>query len=128
MPACRCSLKEILQETLTRHRVRLTDAGERFSVPVWRGWWPRRVSEGFPLADFHAPKMWRKNVSLMSRIDVAAALQKLAGKPVLPRRKEEWLCVHIAARQVQDVDPETISADGRRSAGELHPALYQSAI
>lgn len=34
----------------------------------------------------------------------------MAGKPFSPA-EEEWLCVHIAARQVQDVDPETISAD-----------------
>ncbi|MBO2025317.1 hypothetical protein J4733_00780 [Klebsiella pneumoniae] len=30
-------LEPVLQETLTRHHIRLTDAGERFCLPVWRG-------------------------------------------------------------------------------------------
>lgn len=42
--------------------------------------------------------------------ELTGELQRLAGKPLSPA-EEEWLCVHIAARQVQDVDPETISAD-----------------
>ena len=37
-------------------------------------------------------------------------MQQLAGKLLAPA-EEEWLCVHLAARQVQDVDPGTISAD-----------------
>ena len=100
-------LEEILQETLTRHRVRLTDAGERF-LCLYGAVVARRVSEGFPLADFSAEDV-AQNVRDVAH-DVAAALQKLAGKPFSPA-EEEWLCVHIAARQVQDVDPETISAD-----------------
>ena len=42
--------------------------------------------------------------------DLAGELQRLAEKTFSPA-EEEWLCVHLAARQVQDVDPETISAD-----------------
>ncbi|WP_131079556.1 BglG family transcription antiterminator [Klebsiella pneumoniae] len=63
-------LEPVLQETLTRHHIRLTDAAR----------------------------------------ELTGELQRLAGKPLSPA-EEEWLCVHIAARQVQDVDPETISAD-----------------
>ena len=100
-------LEEILQETLTRHRVRLTDAGERF-LCLYGAVVARRVSEGFPLADFSAEDV-AQNVRDVAH-DVAVALQKLAGKP-FSAAEEEWLCVHIAARQVQDVDPETISAD-----------------
>ncbi|MCX2869012.1 PRD domain-containing protein [Kluyvera cryocrescens] len=100
-------LEEILQETLTRHRVRLTDAGERF-LCLYGAVVARRVSEGFPLADFSAEDV-AQNVRDVAH-DVAAALQKLARKP-FSAAEEEWLCVHIAARQVQDVDPETISAD-----------------
>ncbi len=68
----------------------------------------RRVSEGYPLADFSAEDV-AQNVRDAAR-DLAGELQRLAGKPFSPA-EEEWLCVHLAARQVQDVDPETISAD-----------------
>ncbi|VEC96728.1 Putative BglB-family transcriptional antiterminator [Klebsiella variicola] len=68
----------------------------------------RRVSEGYPLADFNAEDV-AQNVRDAAR-DLAGELQRLAGKPFSPA-EEEWLCVHLAARQVQDVDPETISAD-----------------
>ena len=99
-------LAGVLQETLTRHHVRLTDAGERFilygAVAV------RRVSEGYPLADFSAEDVGQ-NVRDAAR-ELANTMQQLAGKLLAPA-EEEWLCVHLAARQVQDVDPGTISAD-----------------
>ncbi|MCV5744337.1 transcription antiterminator BglG, partial [Escherichia coli] len=96
-----------LQETLTRHHIRLTDAGERF-VCLYGAVVVRRVSEGYPLADFSAEDV-AQNVRDAAR-ELTGELQRLAGKPLSPA-EEEWLCVHIAARQVQDVDPETISAD-----------------
>ncbi|MBZ4236546.1 hypothetical protein LAM40_23945, partial [Mycobacterium tuberculosis] len=65
-------------------------------------------SEGYPLADFSAEDVAQK-VRDAARA-LTGELQRLAGKPLSPA-EEEWLCVHIAARQVQDVDPETISAD-----------------
>lgn len=46
-------LEPVLQETLTRHHIRLTDAGERF-VCLYGAVVVRRVSEGYPLADFSA--------------------------------------------------------------------------
>lgn len=100
-------LEPLLQETLTRHHIRLTDVGERF-ICVYGAVVVRRVSEGYPLADFSAEDV-AQNVRDAAR-DLAGELQRLAGKPFSPA-EEEWLCVHIAARQVQDVDPETISAD-----------------
>jgi len=96
-----------LQDILTRHQVRLTDAGERF-ICLYGAVVTRRVSEGFPLVDFHAEDV-AQNVRDVAH-DVAGELQRLAGKP-FSAAEEEWLCVHIAARQVQDVDPGTISAD-----------------
>lgn len=100
-------LEPVLQETLTRHHIRLTDVGERF-ICLYGAVVVRRVSEGYPLADFSVEDV-AQNVRDAAR-DLAGELQRLAGKPFSPA-EEEWLCVHIAARQVQDVDPETISAD-----------------
>ncbi|HDU4536832.1 TPA: BglG family transcription antiterminator [Klebsiella aerogenes] len=100
-------LEPVLQETLTRHHIRLTDVGERF-ICLYGAVVVRRVSEGYPLADFSAEDV-AQNVRDAAR-DLAGELQRLAGKP-FSTAEEEWLCVHIAARQVQDVDPETISAD-----------------
>lgn len=100
-------LAGVLQETLTRHHVRLTDSGERF-VCLYGAVAVRRVSEGYPLADFSAEDV-AQNVRDAAR-ELASTLQQLAGKP-LAAAEEEWLCVHLAARQVQDVDPGTISAD-----------------
>ncbi|EOI5836291.1 transcription antiterminator [Klebsiella aerogenes] len=104
-------LEPVLQETLTRHHIRLTDVGERF-ICLYGAVVVRRVSEGYPLADFSAEDV-AQNVRDAAR-DLAGELQRLAGKPFSPA-EEEWLCVHIAARQVQDVDPETISADDDES-------------
>ncbi len=39
------------RETLTRHHIRLTDVGERF-ICLYGAVVVRRVSEGYPLADF----------------------------------------------------------------------------
>ncbi|HDT4877881.1 TPA: BglG family transcription antiterminator [Klebsiella michiganensis] len=100
-------LAGVLQETLTRHHVRLTDAGERF-ICLYGAVAVRRVSEGYPLADFSAEDV-AQNLRDAAR-ELANTMQQLAGKLLAPA-EEEWLCVHLAARQVQDVDPGTISAD-----------------
>ncbi|WP_333012844.1 BglG family transcription antiterminator [Kluyvera sichuanensis] len=100
-------LEAVLEETLVRHHVRLTDVGERF-ICLYGAVVARRVSDGYPLPDFSAEEV-AQNVRDVAH-DVASALQKLTGKP-FSQAEEAWLCVHLAARQVQDVDPETISAD-----------------
>ncbi|MVT05702.1 transcription antiterminator BglG [Enterobacter sp. 10-1] len=96
-----------LQEILTRHHVRLTDEGERF-IRLYSTVVVRRASEGYPLAEFSAEDV-AQNVRDAAR-ELVGMLQQLAGK-ALSAAEEEWLCVHLAARQVQDVDPGTISAD-----------------
>ncbi|KFC07192.1 putative BglB family transcriptional antiterminator [Trabulsiella guamensis ATCC 49490] len=100
-------LAEVLEEAFARHHVRLTAEGERF-VRIYCAVAVRRISEGYPLSEFSAEDV-AQNVRDAAQ-DIAASLQQLAGKALSPA-EEEWLCVHIAARQVQDVDPETISAD-----------------
>jgi hypothetical protein len=52
MRMCRSSWPP-LQETLTRHHMRLTDEGERF-IRLYGAVTVRRVSEGYPLAEFSA--------------------------------------------------------------------------
>ncbi|STQ14547.1 PTS modulated transcriptional regulator MtlR family protein [Enterobacter cloacae] len=42
--------------------------------------------------------------------DIAVTIQQLAGKALSPS-EESWLCVHIAARQIQDIAPSAINAD-----------------
>ena len=37
-------------------------------------------------------------------------IQQLAGKALSPS-EESWLCVHIAARQIQEIAPSAINAD-----------------
>ncbi|XXD06993.1 BglG family transcription antiterminator [Klebsiella sp. R445] len=97
----------LLQEILTRHQVRLTDEGERF-IRLYSAVVVHRVSQGYPLAEFSAEDV-AQNVRDAAR-ELAAVLQQQAGK-TLSLAEEEWLCVHLAARQVQEVDPGTISAD-----------------
>ena len=53
-------LAGVLQETLTRHHVRLTDAGERF-ICLYGAVAVRRVSEGYPIL---APRMSRKTYAM----------------------------------------------------------------
>lgn len=68
----------------------------------------RRISEGFPLPEFVADDV-DDNVREAAR-GIAALLQTLCGKP-LSEAEENWLRVHIAARQVQELEPSAISAD-----------------
>lgn len=68
----------------------------------------RRISEGYPLPEFHAEDV-EENVREAAK-DIAVAIQELAGKALSPS-EESWLCVHIAARQIQEIAPSAINAD-----------------
>jgi hypothetical protein len=74
---------------LTRHHIRLTDEGERF-ICLYGAVTVRRVSEGYPLADFSAEDV-AQNVRDAAR-DLAR-LQQLAGKPSLRRKKSGCACI-----------------------------------
>jgi len=100
-------LTAVLQEVFSRWHIRLTDEGELF-VRLYCAVAVRRVSEGYPLPEFTADDV-EENVRHAAR-DLAAAIQKLAGK-TLAASEENWLRVHIAARQVQDIAPSQINAD-----------------
>ncbi len=66
----------------------------------------RRVSEGYPLAEFSAEDVAQ---NVRDARELTASCSGWPGNLYRPPKKSG--CVHIAARQVQDVDPETISAD-----------------
>ncbi len=100
-------LATVLQEVFSRWHIRLTDEGELF-VRLYCAVAVRRISEGYPLPEFTADDV-EENVRHAAR-DLAAAIQQLAGKTLAPS-EENWLRVHIAARQVQDIAPSQINAD-----------------
>ncbi|HKS35106.1 MAG TPA: PRD domain-containing protein [Enterobacteriaceae bacterium] len=100
-------LARVLHDIFTRFAIRLTDEGERF-IRLYCAVSVRRISEGYPLADFSADDV-DERVRDAAR-EVVQVLQQLAGKP-LSSSEESWLQVHIAARQVQDAAPSAINAD-----------------
>ncbi|MGL4427366.1 MAG: BglG family transcription antiterminator [Silvania sp.] len=100
-------LVRVLHETCTRHQIRLTDEGELF-LRLYCAVSVRRISEGYPLPEFSAEEV-ADNVRDAAR-DIASAIAQLADKALSPS-EENWLCVHIAARQVQEISPSAINAD-----------------
>ena len=100
-------LVAVLHDTLTRHHIRLTDEGELF-VRLYCAVSVRRISEGYPLPEFSAEDV-EENVRDAAK-DIAAAIALLADKALAPS-EENWLCVHLAARQIQDIAPSAINAD-----------------
>jgi transcriptional antiterminator len=97
----------IVHDCFSRYRIRMTDEGEQF-ICLYCAVAVRRIREGYPLSGFSADDV-DDNVRDAAR-DIAHALQSLAGKP-LSASEENWLRVHIAARQIQEVAPSAISAD-----------------
>ena len=100
-------LSALLQETFSRWHIRLTDEGELF-VRLYCAVAVRRISEGFPLSEFTADDV--SDDVRHAAHDIAAAVQRLSGK-TLAASEENWLRVHIAARQVQEIAPSQINAD-----------------
>lgn len=97
----------VLHDALTRHHIRLTDEGELF-LRLYCAVSVRRISEGYPLPEFHAEDV-AENVREAAK-DIAVTIQQLADKALSPS-EESWLCVHIAARQIQEIAPSAINAD-----------------
>ncbi|HHL2823438.1 TPA: transcription antiterminator, partial [Citrobacter murliniae] len=87
--------------------ISLTDEGELF-LRLYCAVAVRRISEGYPLPEFAAEEV-EHAVCLATR-EIAAVLHQLADKP-LSVFEENWLKVHIAARQVQEIAPSAINAD-----------------
>ncbi|QFH68731.1 PRD domain-containing protein [Enterobacter sp. E76] len=100
-------LQPILQEIFSRFHIRLTDEGELF-LRLYCAVAVRRIGEGYPLSEFTGEEV-AEPVCHAAR-ELAGVLQWLAEKP-LSAFEENWLKVHIAARQVQEIAPSTINAD-----------------
>ncbi|WP_312953276.1 PRD domain-containing protein [Superficieibacter sp.] len=100
-------LAGLLDACFSRYRIRLTDEGELF-LRLYCAVAVRRISEGYPLPEFTVEEV-AENVREAAR-DIAVALEDMAGKPLSPP-EENWLRVHIAARQVQEIAPSAINAD-----------------
>lgn len=100
-------LQPLLEEIFNRFHIRLTDEGELF-LRLYCAVAVRRISEGYPLSEFTTEEV-EENVCLAAR-EIAAVVQHLANHP-LSVSEENWLKVHIAARQVQEIAPSAINAD-----------------
>lgn len=100
-------LARVLPEIFSRWHIRLTDEGERF-VRLYCAVAVRRVSEGYPLSEFSADDVDEKVVQAAHAI--AMVIEEMAGK-TLAASEENWLRVHIVARQVQEIAPSHINAD-----------------
>nr|WP_270104548.1 PRD domain-containing protein [Atlantibacter hermannii] len=100
-------LQPILRDIFSRFHIRLTDEGELF-LRLYCAVAVRRISEGYPLSEFVGEEV-AEPVGHAAR-ELAGVLQRLAEKP-LSAFEENWLKVHIAARQVQEIAPSTINAD-----------------
>ncbi|RPH28572.1 PRD domain-containing protein [Buttiauxella warmboldiae] len=96
-----------LHNCFVRCRIRLTDEGEQF-IRLYCSVAVRRISEGYPLPEFSAGDVDEAVCEAARQITLL--LQTLAGKP-LTEAEEQWLQVHIASRQVQEVAASAISAD-----------------
>lgn len=96
-----------LHNCFTRCRIRLTDESEQF-IRLYCAVAVRRISEGYPLPEFSAENV-DEAVREAAR-QITEIIQRLADKP-LSDAEEQWLQVHIASRQVQEVAPSAISAD-----------------
>ncbi|WP_409308283.1 BglG family transcription antiterminator [Pectobacterium sp. B1J-3] len=106
-PGVLSHLTDILHDCFSRYRIRLTDESERF-LRLYCAVALRRIGEGYPLPEFTADEV-DDNVQHAAQ-HITGTLQQLSGK-MLSTAEENWLKIHIASRQIQDIAPSTISAD-----------------
>ncbi|BDH47380.1 transcription antiterminator BglG [Salmonella enterica subsp. enterica serovar Choleraesuis] len=96
-----------LNDSFSRHQIRITDEGARF-ICLYCAVAVRRIGEGFPLPEFRADDS--DEAVRLAAHEIAREVEILAGKP-LSSAEEQWLQVHISARRIQDVAPSAINAD-----------------
>ncbi|MGY0145877.1 BglG family transcription antiterminator [Edwardsiella tarda] len=97
----------LLPQVFNRWYIHLTDEGEMF-VRLYCAVAVQRIREGYPLPEFCADDV-AENVCQAAG-EIAATMYALAEKP-LAASEENWLRVHIAARQVRELAPSQINAD-----------------
>lgn len=101
------TLQPLLQQCLSRFNIRLTDEGE-FYLRLYCAVAVRRIGEGYPLTDFAAEDV-DDEVRHAAR-HIVSLMRPITGKVISPA-EEAWLCVHIAARRVEDGAASAISPD-----------------
>jgi transcriptional antiterminator len=101
------TLQPLLQQCLSRFNIRLTDEGE-FYLRLYCAVAVRRIGEGYPLTDFAAEDV-DDEVRHAAR-HIVSLMRPITGKAISPA-EEAWLCVHIAARRVEDGAASAISPD-----------------
>ncbi|ADP10240.1 Putative phosphotransferase system mannitol/fructose-specific IIA domain protein [Erwinia sp. Ejp617] len=100
-------LQPLLQQSLSRFNIRLTDDGE-FYLRLYCAVAVRRIGEGYPLTDFSAEDV-NDEVCAAAR-DIVNLMRPIVGKAISPA-EEAYLRVNIAARRVEELAASAIGAD-----------------
>lgn len=97
----------VLHDALTRHHIRLTDEGELF-LRLYCAVSVRRISEGYPLPEFHAEDV-EENVREAAK-DIAVAIRGAGGQSAVAVRRELAVRAHCGAAD-PEIAPSAINAD-----------------
>jgi len=106
-PGILAQLEPLLHHCVSEHAIRLSDEGERY-LQLYCAVAVRRISEGFPLSDPGVEEVGSPVRDAARQL--VTLLRPLAGKPI-SQAEQNWLGVHIAARQIQALTPDNINAD-----------------
>nr|WP_255697763.1 MULTISPECIES: PRD domain-containing protein [unclassified Pantoea] len=106
-PGILAQLEPLLHQCVSEHAIRLSDEGERY-LQLYCAVAVRRISEGFPLSDPGVEEVGSPVRDAARQL--VTLLRPLAGKPI-SQAEQNWLGVHIAARQIQALTPDNINAD-----------------
>ncbi|MDZ7277176.1 PRD domain-containing protein [Pantoea eucrina] len=106
-PGILTQLEPLLHQCVSQHAIRLSDEGERY-LQLYCAVAVRRISEGFPLSD---PGVDEVSTPVRDAArQLVTQLRPLTGKPI-SQAEQNWLGLHIAARQIQALTPDNINAD-----------------
>ncbi len=106
-PGILTQLEPLLHQCVSQHAIRLSDEGERY-LQLYCAVAVRRISEGFPLSD---PGVEEVSTPVRDAArQLVTQLHPLTGKPI-SQAEQNWLGLHIAARQIQALTPDNINAD-----------------
>lgn len=104
-------LQPLLNQCFVRCNIRISDDSE-FYLRLYCAVAVRRISEGYPLSDFHADDV-DDDVRDAAR-HILNLMRPLTGKLISPS-EEAYLRVNIAARRVEEIAPSAINPDDGES-------------
>ncbi len=96
----------VLHDALTRHHIRLTDEGELF-LRLYCAVSVRRISEGYPLPEFHAEDV-EENVREAAK-DIAVAIRGAGGQSAFAVRRELAVRAHCGAADPRRSPPARLT-------------------